>query len=316
MDLISYTDRMPHIGETIKGHSFHSSFGGKGANQAVQAAKLNHRQPNTSLVDPIPVRIITKLGEDFFGKQTLENFQQQGVDTSHVLTTSKASSGVAPIIVDKNGHNCIIIVGGANDLLTIDEVNNASELITSSKILLTQLELPPLITLEALKIAKTSGVMTILNPAPVPPGIATQADLKDSLFQYTNLLCPNEPELQMLTGATITDIDSAKLAATGLIQHYPHLNILITLGAQGSLLVLYEEKEVKSFHFPATKVEKVVDTTGAGDSFLGSLAFFLASGKSLPEAIPLANSVAAVSVQSPGTQISYPSAFDLPALFS
>ena len=155
MDLISYVPRLPKIGETLHGSKFAMGFGGKGANQAVMAAKLGG-----------VVAMITKLGNDSFGKDTMANFKAMGVDTTGITFTDEAFSGVAPIAVDPEGNNSIIVVSGANNLLTKDDLESARDVIKTSKILVCQLEIYPEVTLAALKIAKQEGLLTILNPAP------------------------------------------------------------------------------------------------------------------------------------------------------
>jgi ribokinase len=155
LDLISYVPRLPTMGETLHGTRFHMGFGGKGANQAIMAAKLGG-----------DVTMVTKLGQDVFGENTLKNFKSWGVNPQHIHFTDQAFSGVAPIAVDREGHNSIIIVTGANDLLTAAEVETARPAIASSSILVCQLEIPLDINLAALHIAREEGVKTIFNPAP------------------------------------------------------------------------------------------------------------------------------------------------------
>jgi ribokinase len=289
LDLISYVPRLPRVGETLHGTRFHMGYGGKGANQAVMAAKLGG-----------DVAMVTKLGQDIFGENTLKNFQSWGVDTRHVLFTDQAFSGVAPIAVDPEGHNAIIIVTGANDLLTPEEVEAARPVIAAAQIVVCQLEIPVDITLTALRIAREEGVTTIFNPAPARP------DLPDELFQLSDIFCPNESETELLTGLPVSTIGEAETAARGLLERGAGV-VILTLGERGSLLV----KSDGSAHVPAAPV-KALDTTGAGDAFVGSLAYFLAAGRPLTEAMRRANHIAAISVQSSGTQTSFPVAADLP----
>jgi ribokinase len=287
LDLISYVPRLPRMGETLHGTRFHMGYGGKGANQAVMAAKLGGH-----------VAMVTKLGQDIFGENTLKNFQSWGVDTQHVLFTDQAFSGVAPIAVDPDGHNAIIIVTGANDLLTLDEIEAARATIAAAQILVCQLEIPVEITLAALRIARQEGVTTIFNPAPARPS------LPDELYQLSDIFCPNESEL--LTDLPVNSQEEAETAARVLLERGAG-TVILTLGERGSLLVTADE----SVHVPATPV-KALDTTGAGDAFVGSLAYFLADNKPLTEAMRRANHIAAISVQSSGTQTSFPEAADLP----
>jgi ribokinase len=265
-------------------------FGGKGANQAVMAAKLGG-----------DVTMITKLGQDVFGDNTLKNFETWGVNTKHVHSTDQAFSGVAPIAVDPDANNSIIIVTGANDLLTEDELEAARPDIAAAQIMVCQLEIPLEINLAALRIARQEGVTTIFNPAPARP------DLPQEVYQLSDIFCPNESETELLTGMSVGTKEEAEAAARVLIERGAG-TVILTLGERGSLLVDAKTTE----HVPVETV-KALDTTGAGDAFVGSLAYFLAFGKSLTEAMRRANRIAAISVQSSGTQTSFPVAKDLPA---
>jgi len=290
LDLISYVPRLPSMGETLHGHRFHMGFGGKGANQAVMAAKLGGA-----------VTMVTKLGQDVFGENTLKNFKSWGVNTQHVHFTDQAFSGVAPIAVDTEGHNSIIIVTGANDLLTGQEIEAARPAIAASSILVCQLEIPLEISLAALRIAREEGVKTIFNPAPA------RSEIPQEFYQLSDIFCPNETETELLTGMSVQSLEEAENAAKVLMERGA-AKIILTLGERGSLLIADATTE----HVPVAPV-KALDTTGAGDAFVGSLAFFLAAGKSLSDSIKRANRIAAVSVQSSGTQSSFPEAKDLPA---
>jgi ribokinase len=290
LDLISYVPRLPRMGETLHGDRFHMGFGGKGANQAIMAAKLGG-----------DVTMVTKLGQDVFGENTLKNFKSWGVNPQHIHFTDQAFSGVAPIAVDAEGHNSIIIVTGANDLLTAAEVEAARPAIASSSILVCQLEIPLEINLAALRIAREEGVKTIFNPAPA------LAEIPEELYRLSDIFCPNETETELLTGMSVESVADAENAARVLIERGAG-SVILTLGERGSLLVTGATTE----HVPVEPV-KALDTTGAGDAFVGSLAFFLAAGKSLSDSIGRANRIAAVSVQSSGTQTSFPEAKDLPA---
>ena len=290
LDLISYVPRLPRKGETLHGTHFHMGFGGKGANQAVMAAKLGG-----------DVSMVTKLGNDVFGENILENFKFCGVNTQHVHFTEKAFSGVALIAVDPEGHNAIIIVMGANDLLTRDEMEAARPTIAVSDILVCQLEIPLEITMDALRIAQEENVKTIFNPAPARP------DLPEDIYNLSDIFCPNESETELLTDMKVGTMEEAEKAARILLERGAG-TVILTLGEQGSLLVTKN----KADHVPAESV-KAIDTTGAGDAFIGSLAFFIASGRTLSEAIKTANRIAAISVQSVGAQTSFPEAKDLPS---
>ena len=288
IDLISYVERLPVLGETLHGKKFSMGFGGKGANQAVMAAKLGGA-----------VSMVSKLGRDMFGENTLSNFKSRGVNVENVHFTDNAFSGVAPIAVDDNGANSIIIVTGANDLLSMDEIRAAKGAIADSGVLVCQLEIPMELNLEALRIARGEGVRTIFNPAPARP------DLPPELYELSDIFCPNESETEILTGMPVGTIEEAEAAAKALLDRGPK-TVILTLGERGCLLV---DKDGAK-HIP-TKAVSAVDTTGAGDCFVGSLAFFLAAGKSLEDSIDRANKIAAVSVCGQGTQSSFPEASDL-----
>ena len=282
IDLISKVPRLPKLGETMMGHAFHMGYGGKGANQAVMAAKLGAQ-----------VAMVTKSGNDVFGADTLKNYQAQGIDTTWVFFDEKAASGVAPIFVDDNAQNFIVIIPGANMALSPADVQKASSAITNASLLICQLEVPVESTLEAFRIANAAGVTTILNPAPAAP-------LPDELLQLSDIIAPNETETEQLTGLSVTTIEDAEKAARALLQRGPR-TVILTLGERGALLVDATSVE----HIAPIKV-KAVDPTGAGDSFIGSLAVFLGEGLELRSAIRRANAVAALSVTTIGTQTSFP----------
>ena len=285
IDLISYVPRLPRVGETLHGTQFRMGYGGKGANQAVMAARLGAE-----------VTMVCKLGRDVFGEGTLENFRAHGVDTTHVTFTEDAFSGVAPIAVDPEGRNAIIIVTGANDLLSLDDLKRARPAIAAAEVVVCQLELPVETTLSALRIAREEGVRTIFNPAPA------RDDLPDELFRLSDVICPNEPETELLTGMPAGEGAARELLARGAGA------VALTLGKHGCLLV-----EGDSVTEVPVEPVRAVDTTGAGDAFVGALATFLAAGRSPVDAAERSNAVAALSVQGRGTQTSFPSADDLPA---
>ena len=287
IDLISYVPRLPRLGETLHGTAFQLGYGGKGANQAVMAAKLGAR-----------VAMVTKLGRDVFGDGTVANFREWGVDAEHVLFTDDAASGVAPIAVDPDGNNSIIIVTGANDLLTEQEIERARGAIASAAVVVCQLEIPVEVSLAALRLAREEGVTTVFNPAPA------RVELPAELYRLSDVLCPNEPETELLVGRAIAGDEEG--AARELLDRGAGA-VILTLGARGCLVVDAEGARC----VPVEPVE-AVDTTGAGDAFVGSLACFLAQGRSLVEAAERANRIAAVSVRGRGTQTSFPAAADLP----
>jgi len=291
IDLISYAPRLPKLGETLPGTRFQMGFGGKGANQAVMAALLG-----------ATVTMVTKVGKDLFGQDYLNHYQQLGFDTRYVTMTDAAATGVAPIWVDeKSGNNAIIVTTGANDLLSPADVEAAREAIVAAQIVLCQWECSLECTLAALRIAHAAGVTTIFNPAPA------RAELPAEAYQLSDLFCPNETETELLTGQPVATLVQAEAAARILLDRGAR-QVILTLGERGSLLVTAEG----ATHVPTIAVQ-AVDTTGAGDAFCGSLAYFLAAGQPIPRAMEHANYVAAMSVQKPGTQTSFPARDTLPA---
>ncbi|WAR18888.1 RBSK-like protein [Mya arenaria] len=282
IDLISYVPRLPKPGETLQGSKFSMGFGGKGANQCVMTAKLGAK-----------TAMVGKVGKDTFGEDFLKNFNNLGVDTTHCCTTAEVMTGAAPICVDETGQNSIVIVPGANLLLSEADLAAAELVIAGSKVVVCQLEINPDVTLAALKMAKQHKVRTILNPAPAIP-------LKHEFFENTDIICPNETE----------SVDDAKRACKEL-QARGCGSVVVTLGAQGLLVSV--EKDAPPTHVPAPSVH-VVDTTGAGDSFIGALAFFLSTRPDLGlvESCRRAVQIASISVQAPGTQTSFPTRSQLP----
>lgn len=289
IDLISTVPRLPKLGETLIGDSFYLGYGGKGANQAVMAAKLGAR-----------VTMVTKLGRDVFGDGTLKNYRDQGIDDSYIQFDDSLFSGVAPIFVDQDAKNFIVIIPGANLGLSPADVQNASNAILGAQIVICQLEVPIETTLEAFRVAKRGDIpvgqfrpSTILNPAPA-------AKLPDELLQLTDICAPNETETELLTGVSVQSMEDAQRAARMLQARGPQ-TVILTLGERGALVVNGE----MLWHTPSFKVS-AVDSTGAGDAFVGSLAVFLGEGLGLGEAVERANAVAALSVTKIGTQVSFP----------
>ncbi|KAI6646565.1 Ribokinase-like [Oopsacas minuta] len=291
-DFISYVPRMPSLGETIVGDKFEVGFGGKGANQCVMSSKLGAK-----------VGMVAKVGDDVFGSQTIDNFKSHQVDTRFVYIAEGVSSGVAPICVTPGGENTIVIIPGANNFLTTLEVDRAIEMINVSKVLLCQLEIPPAVTLHALKLARDRKVITILNTAPAIP-------LFNEFYIYTDILCMNESECKALCGIMPDSTDERSKA----IIHFIRLGVacvILTLGESG---VVYGEKEdpKRIVSIPALVV-KAVDTAGAGDAFVGALAYFLACKQELPleDKIMRSTHIASLSVTRSGTQKSYQSKHEL-----
>ena len=294
MDLIAYVPRFPKEGETLHGSKFETGFGGKGANQAVMAAKLGGA-----------VGMLTCVGDDAFGPDTVENYKKNGVNCKHVYTIGGVATGVAPIFVNEQGQNCIVIVNGANDRISTNHVDIAKDAITSAKVLVCQLEIPVETSMEALKIAKGAGVMTIFNPAPA------RADLPDELFKSCDIIAPNEPEAELLTGEKVDSKEGALRAAKVLLDKGCS-TVLMTLGSRGCLLVSHENVDDPLFIPVPQETVEVKDTSGAGDCFIGALAFYISKGFALPEACRRACFCASVSVGGEGTQSSFPSRSALP----
>lgn len=295
IDLIARVPRLPGPGETLIGSRFQIGYGGKGANQAVMAAKLGAR-----------VSVVTKVGRDIFGEGTLKNYQDHGIETAHCLFDDERFSGVAPIQVDEHtGQNSIVIVPGANDGLSPADVERAAPAIAAAQVLICQLEIPIATTRAALETARAAGVTTVLNPAPA-------AALDDAMLALSDYFIPNEVEAAMLTGLpTATDAE-AEAAARALMARGAGRNgaVILTLGARGAL-VLTPDSAVMRVH---AEPVQAVDTTGAGDAFVGSFAVLVAEGRALADAVRLACAAATRSVLRPGTQVSFPTRADLAAL--
>jgi len=282
MDLVVKSKRIPAVGETILGGDFIMVPGGKGANQAVAAAKLGAE-----------VYFIAKLGSDIFAEHSLDNFRRARVNTKYVIQTNEAPSGVALIMVDDEGNNSIVVAPGANQKLLPADVKKAESDIASCGAVVAQLEVP-LETIEfAAKMANDLKVPFVLDPAPAQ-------ELEAELLEMVDVLTPNETEAQILTGVEVTDEDSARTAATTLLERGVKA-VILTLGGKGFFLADRDESRYVS----AQKVD-AVDSTAAGDAFTGSLAAGMAEGKTLLDAALFANYVAALSVTKMGAQSSMP----------
>jgi ribokinase len=236
--------------------------------------------------------MVARVGDDLFGSATIENFQSQGIDHSRVLITPGVSSGVAPIFVDSSGQNRILVVKGANDRLTPADVDAAAELLRSADFIVLQLEIPLETVFHTLRFARAQGVRTILNPAPGRP-----LDLKEA--GNADYVIPNETEAEALGGMPVRNLDEARECAERLLEGGLR-RAIVTLGSNGALCAGADGMR----HIPAFPV-KAVDTTGAGDAFIGSLACFLAGGDEETEAIRRANLYAALSTLAVGTQKSF-----------
>jgi ribokinase len=292
IDLTFRTSRLPKPAETLTGQSFHLGFGGKGGNQAVMAARLGAQ-----------VRMIGKVGRDVFGEKILQNYRDQGIDTSFILFDETESTGAAAIMVDDNAQNCIIVVPGANARLTPAEVRTASPAFDGAALLLCQLEVPVETVQEAFRLAKAAGVKTVLNPAPARL-------LPKEMLSLTDYYIPNLFEMRFLSGRVLKTSEEMEAAARQLLSQGPH-TVIVTLGQTGCLIV----EAQKTVHVPGIPV-RAVDTTGAGDAFIGSLAVFLSEGRLLEDAVRRANAVAALSVTRIGTQASFPSRTEAETFFT
>lgn len=281
-DLAVRTPRMPVGGETILGNSFLTGPGGKGANQAVAAARLGAE-----------VNMLVKLGKDAFGDLAEQNLIKEGVRANFILRSSDSHTGVAFIIVDHQGENMIVVAGGANNLLSPADVDLAKNAICESNILLTQLEIPLETVKAAVEIAHRSGVKVILNPAPA-------RELDSELLKMVDILTPNETEAQLITGLPVNNVEQAEAAARELMRRGVK-SVVITLGDQGALVV----QANSCMHVPSIQVD-VVDTTGAGDAFSGALAVGLSEGFDLEYAARFANVTAALQVTRMGTAPAMP----------
>ena len=281
VDLTTFSDQFPKPGETVFGQKFDLGFGGKGANQAV-AARLCGAE----------VFMVARVGDDLFGPSTIRNFENLGIDATHVLQVAGASSGVAPIFVDPSGQNRIIVVKGANDMLKPTDVDAAADMLKSADCIVLQFEIPLETVYYTIKFAHQNGIRCILNPAPAQPiDIKAMADL--------DYFVPNESEAEAISGIAVRNLDDARQCARKLLESGIR-RVIITLGANGSLLAGGDGMR----HVPAFTV-KTVDSTGAGDAFIGSFATFLGEGLPELEAVKRANLYAGLSTTGVGTQKSF-----------
>ncbi len=289
-DMVVKSDRLPQPRETIIGGTFVLAAGGKGANQAVAAARIGGN-----------VTFIAKVGTDIFGDQAIENYRREGIDTAHILRTSEHATGVALILVDDRGENMISVASGANEFLSPADVEKAEAVIAGADVVVTQLETPVETLLATTRLCRKHNVPLVLDPAPAP-----QRSLPDEIFRGIACIKPNEVEAEQLTGIKVTDISSAQKAADVLLQKGVKA-ALITLGSQGSLLV---ETPGKGTVIAAYLV-KAVDSTAAGDAFSGALAYGISRGQTLLESAQTASAYAALSVTRLGAQPSLPTKDEL-----
>jgi ribokinase len=281
-DLVIKTEKMPMPGETVTGGKFTMAGGGKGANQAVAAARLGG-----------DVAFIAKVGDDLFGRNSIERYKSENMDISHVVKDSESESGVALITVDEKGENCIAVAPGANCKLGKKDIDAAAEEFGNAEYILMQLEIPMETIEYAADIALKKGIKVILNPAPA-------ATLPEGLLSKLFLITPNRTEASQLSGVNVTSRADAERAAEVFLSKGVK-NVVITLGSEGALV-----KSRNSCTFvPAHKV-KAVDTTAAGDTFSGAITVALSEGKSLDEAVEFATKASAISVTRLGAQPSVP----------
>jgi len=290
MDLVVRTARIPAVGETIIGHEFHTAPGGKGANQAVAAARLGAQ-----------VSMLGCVGKDNYAADLLQSLDCSGVNYTYVRQDEDAATGVALIEVDDEGQNSIVVAPGANYALSGEDIEASQGLFAGASIVLLQLENPLAAVRRAAELAREHGAQVILNPAPAQP-------LESALLSKIDILAPNESETSLLTGLPVTSRAEVEAAADRL--HELGVDtVIITLGKHGALLSIKGQQQ----HFPAFQV-KVVDTTAAGDAFLGGLAVALSEGKSIEVAIRWGNAAGALAATKLGAQPSLPARRELEAL--
>ncbi|MEH7177852.1 ribokinase [Neobacillus vireti] len=273
MDLVTSTNQIPEVGETVLGHSFHSIPGGKGANQAVAAARLG-----------ADVKMVGAVGDDSFGKTLADHLSNQGINTENIMKVKDSSTGIASITVSE-GDNSIIVVSGANNHVTPEVIEKNEDKIINSHILLLQLEIPLESVIRAVELAKKHRIITILNPAPIQK-------LPKGLLEMVDYLTPNEHEQALL----FTSIEGTEQEVEKLKE-----KCIVTKGSKGVMI----NKNGEEIEIPSIQVE-AVDTTGAGDSFNGALAVALSEGAEIEEACRFANVVGAISVTKLGAQSGMP----------
>ncbi len=294
-DMVIKADRLPVPGETILGGTFFMNPGGKGANQAVAASRMGGS-----------VTLISKTGNDVFGKQSVMLYTAENIKTDFIYSDPKHPSGVALITVDSQGENCIVVASGANAYLNPSDIDKASAEIENSDLVLMQLEIPIETVEYVAEMASNKGIKVILNPAPARA-------LSDNLLKNLYIIIPNKSEAEILSGIKVSDIDSAKQAADIISAKGVDI-VVITLGSQGALIKEHEEY----LFVEAFKVD-ALDTTAAGDTFCGAFCVGLSEGRSIPEAVKLAARAAALTVTRMGAQASIPyrselSSFDVEQL--
>jgi len=282
VDLVTFNDTFPRPGETIFGKKFDLGFGGKGANQAVAARRCG-----------ASVGMVAKVGNDLFGPATIKNFESLGIDARHVGIVEGVSSGVAPIFVDPSGQNRILVIKGANETLSPEDVDAAAPLLREADTILLQFEIPLSTVYHTIRFARSIGIRCIVNPAPALP-----LDFQE--IATADYFVPNESEAEAITGLPVHTVEDARKCADELLSRGCS-RVILTLGERGSLLATPAGSEL----IPAFQVNPI-DSTGAGDAFIGSFAVFQAEGMTDKEALTRASLYAALSTTRVGTQKSFP----------
>lgn len=293
VDLISYIDQMPAAGETLEAPDFAIGCGGKGANQAVAAAKLG-----------TDVMMVTKVGDDMFADTTIENFKRYGIQTDFIEKVSGTSSGVAPIFVDRSSQNRILIIKGANRHLLPADIDRAAESLRQCGLIILQLEISLETVYYAIEFANANGIPVLLNPAP-----ATR-ELDIAMACKCDFFVPNETELEILTGLPVSTDAEVETAARGLLARGLQ-NVIVTMGGKGSMWLSADgTRRIAAYRVNA------VDTSGAGDAFIGCFADAYVRTRDVLGSMRRASAFSALSVTKRGTQISYPSREELDAFLA
>ncbi len=301
VDMVAHVKEFPKAGETVLGYNFSRHFGGKGANQAMAISKLG-----------LPVTAVGKVGNDMLGNEYISHLKKNKINTRYIFQSSEQPTGIALINVDENGENSIIVISGANDELSGIDIENTKGTLLKSKIIISQFEVPVKASLKAFQMAKENGMkgeaVTIFNPAPVRA-------IPDEMWRYIDILVPNEGELSQLAGRKLASEDEIKQASRELLLKGVRY-VLVTMGEKGSMLTGSDG----SYFIPTRKVN-TVDTTAAGDSFIGGLAAALSEKTEYDDAVILecagfATKVAALVVQREGAQTSLPTLQEVLDVFS